>query len=477
MLWSLIKIVLFIALVVLLAIGAGFLLESDQSIQIAVAGTEFTLRPLAALIAAVVLVIAVWVFLKLLGLLVAVIRFMTGDETAISRFFNRSRERRGYRALAEGMMALSEGDATAALKAADRASSALSRPELTRMLTAQAAEMSGDAARAERNYRAMLADDKTRFVGIRGLMRRKLAEGDIEKAMELAEKALALRPRHAETQETLMSLQARTRNWAGARTTLAAQARSTGMPRSVQNRRDAVLAIAAAYNAESGAEGAVLDAATAQEVLRANRKSPDLVPGAVMAARAKSEQGARKAAERIILRAWEAGPHPELAAAFAALEPRESPAARRKRFQPLLDRHRNSAEVKLLAAELALADEDFPAARRALMPLPETDPTQRSLTLMAAVERGEGAPEAVVRGWLAKAVTAPRGAQWVCESCGHAEPRWSPACPTCGSLDRFTWKVPTETVGPAAGAADMLPLIIGPMEERAARPGAGETVG
>ncbi|MBL4558350.1 MAG: tetratricopeptide repeat protein [Rhodobacteraceae bacterium] len=228
-------------------------------------------------------------------------------------------------------------------------------------------------------------------------MRQKLAEGDTAKARKLAEQALALKPRHAETQDTLLGLQARAGDWEGARRTLATQARTRGLPRDVHNRRDATLAIAAAQDA---ARADKLDQATATKVLAANRKSPDLVPGAVLAARAKTEQGARKAADRIIKRAWESGAHPELAAAFAAIVPNESPAERRRRFEPLIARFPDDPEARMLAAELALADEDFPGARRAMRNLAETHPTQRALTLMAAIEKGEGAPEAVVRGWL-----------------------------------------------------------------------------
>ena len=51
------------------------------------------------------------VVLKLLGFLVALFRFLMGDETAISRYFSRSRERRGFDALSDGMVALASGDA------------------------------------------------------------------------------------------------------------------------------------------------------------------------------------------------------------------------------------------------------------------------------------------------------------------------------------------------------------------------------
>jgi len=48
----------------------------------------------------------------------------------------------------------------------------------------------------------------------------------------------------------------------------------------------------------------------------------------------------------------------------------------------------------MLQAELMIAAEDFPAARKAIGDLAETDPTARALTIMAAIERGEGSDDA-----------------------------------------------------------------------------------
>ena len=64
----------------------------------------------------------------------------------------------------------------------------------------------------------------------------------------------------------------------------------------------------------------------------------------------------------------------------------------------------------------------------------EVDPDTRSLTIMAAVERGEGASDSVVKGWLARALTAPRGPQWVCDNCQHIHAEWVPACENCNLL-------------------------------------------
>ena len=94
---------------------------------------------------------------------------------------------------------------------------------------------------------------------------------------------------------------------------------------------------------------------------------------------------------------------------FAAIELDESPQDRRRRFAKLLQAHPAHPESRLLDAELALVTEDWAAARKAITPLREDEPTARSCAIMAAISRGEGRPEAEVRGWLARALEAPRG--------------------------------------------------------------------
>ena len=133
------------------------------------------------------------------------------------------------------------------------------------------------------------------------------------------------------------------------------------------------------------------------------------------------------------------------------MEPNETPEARRKRFDSL-DIHAAPAhpESRLLSAELALAAEDFPAARKALGDLAETDPTTRSLALMAAIERGQGAPDAVVRGWLARALDASRGPQWICDKCNQVHTAWVPVCENCGAFDTLDWK--TAPIPPIPGS-------------------------
>jgi HemY protein len=454
MLWSLLKILVFVAIVAVLAFGASLLTETAGGVQITVAGTEYTLSALQSVIALAVLVFAVWLGFKVLSFLIATLRFLNGDETALSRYWDKGRERKGYQALSDGMMALASGEGRLAMAKAARAEKYLNNPELTDLLTAQAAEMAGDTKKAAEAYKRLVSNQSTRFVGVRGIMKQKLSEGDTETARQLAEKALALRPKHEEVQDTLLTLQARAQDWAGARKTLTTKLKTGTLPRDVYKRRDAVLAL-------SASKAIVEDGATVEQqeqAIEANRLSPDLVPAAAMAARTYLSRGKKRNAIRVLKKAWEAQPHPDLAQAFAEVEPGESAQERVKRFVQLSRLAPQHDETRLIMAELNIVAEDFPEARRALGDLVERAPDARALTLMAAIEKGEGAPDAVIQGWLTRALSAPRGPQWVCDKCNHIHADWAPVCENCASFDTLSWTRPEtlHVMGP-----QVLPLLTG----------------
>jgi HemY protein len=456
MLWSLLKVVLFVLAVVALSFGAMLLQNTGTGVVLAFAGWEFRLGPMQLAIAALVLVALVWLLMRLVGLAVACLRFLTGDETALSRYFDRSRERKGYDALSEALIALASGEGRLALLRLQRAGRYLDRPEITALLQAQAAEVAGDAAKASAAYKTLLGHEATRFVGISGLMRQKLAEGDRDTALKLAEKAFALRPKHAPTQDILLQLQSQSADWQGARATLGAKARSGSLPKEVYRRRDAVMALQQARGVLD--EGASIEAREA--AIEANKKSPDLIPAAAMAARALLDKGDAKGAARILRRAWAAQPHPDLAAVYAEIAPDETPAARVRRMAALLDVTPDHLESRLTRAELLIAAEDFPAARRALGDAASQSPTTRALLIMAAIERGEGASDAVVQGFMARALTAPRGPQWCCDSCQAIHAAWAPICSHCSGFDTLSWRAPQESTGPSATGAEVLPLLV-----------------
>ncbi|MFN7052231.1 MAG: heme biosynthesis HemY N-terminal domain-containing protein, partial [Gemmobacter sp.] len=148
MIWALVKGLLFFGIVAGLTYGATLLLESEGGLRLIAGGYEFTFGPLQAVIGLLLLLVALWLLLRLVGLLTATLRMLNGDETALSRYFDRNRERKGYAALADGFVALASGENRVALSRAAKAEKLLAQPELTNLLLAQAAEAAGDTDRA-----------------------------------------------------------------------------------------------------------------------------------------------------------------------------------------------------------------------------------------------------------------------------------------------------------------------------------------
>ena len=64
--------------------------------------------------------------------------------------------------------------------------------------------------------------------------------------------------------------------------------------------------------------------------------------------------------------------------------------------------------------------------------------------------------------WLAKALNASRGPQWICGNCTHVHAAWAPVCENCGAFDTLDWRTPSHPGDAGLADSAMLPLIIGP---------------
>jgi len=354
-----------------------------------------------------------------------------------SLLHSRSAHRReaGYRALVQGMAAVAVGDGEEAKRLAREADRLLREPGLTRLLSAQAALLSGDAAAAAKYFAALRDDKETAFIGLVGLMRLADARGDAAHVLELAEEAYTLRPESGQVATTRVYGLARAERWVEAQSALYEAVKRGQIPRPQGRHHRAALLVERARLADK-LEDALGLAAKARESVA------DFVPAIAAEARLLAETGRKDKARRLIHDVWPSAPHPELAAILRGFFDGEAASFVLRKVQAMTERLADHPESRLAVAETALDGEFWGEARAQLAALADEDVGPRACALWARLEEEESGDVAAARRWLERAAYGPGDSAWTCDSCGAASTAWSAKCGHCGAFDTLQWARP-----------------------------------
>ncbi|HXP30045.1 MAG TPA: heme biosynthesis HemY N-terminal domain-containing protein [Stellaceae bacterium] len=391
-------------------------------------------------------------------------------------FLRARRERRrqaGYRALTQGMVAVAAGDAAEAQRLARKADVLLAEPPLTLLLSAQAAQLSGDEQAAQRYFTTMLKRPETEFLGIRGLILQALRAGNEQEALRLTHRAKALRPRTPWVLRSLFELEARAGKWNAAEAALIEATRRKTVPAEDAKRHRAVLLHEAARAAE--AEGRPNDAI--RLAAKAQGLAPGFAPTAILYAHMLELRGQERPARKALEAAWRAEPHPDLAREYNALFAGEAPLLRLKRMERLAAAHPDHIESHLALARAALDARLWGEARRHLAAIEAQEsartPAPRLCRLMAELEDAEHDNPVAAQEWLRRAAASEaRDPVYVCRSCAAESAQWSALCPRCRSLDSLEWRAPLRAA-PAPAAIPAAASLPAPVTVLAPAPGSG----
>ncbi len=379
----------------------------------------------------------VLLFAAFVVVLTRIVAIVLAGPDALGRWSSLRRMRRGHDALSRGLVAAAAGDVAEARRHARKAQGVLGGSPLGLLLTAQAAHLEGDERAQGIAYRAMLEHPETEFLGLRGLFMEAMRRDDSEEAMKVAARAHALKPRAVWAANALFDLKSARGEWADAKAVLESAQRAKLIEADVAKRRRAVLLTAEALDAEAEDPDRALD--LAQQALDL---SPALAPAAALAARKLAAEGRAWRAQDIVEAAWAQAPHPDLAAAYAAIKPDETPEERAERMIGLAHLKRDHFESRMLEAEQDVNLGKWSDARRVLAPLARGFASARVCTLMAEIEQGQRHDASAAHGWLERAVRAPRDAEWRCTSCGWTSLKWQAVCDHCGAFDTLGWTAP-----------------------------------
>ncbi len=358
------------------------------------------------------------------------------------RFAARRRTARlheGYRALSDGLAAVATGDPRRARKLAHRAERLLDDPSMTSLLTAQAAEISGNQAEAWDRFQAMTERPETALLGLKGLLGLALKRDDRPKALDLAQRAWSMGgTASGDLASTLFELQVQAGAWDEAQVTINEARKRKALSGAELLHNQAVLHLEHSRRVEtSGATKAAMKLA-----LKAHFADPMMVPAATYAASLLHRLGKNGKAMDVLLSTWRASPHPALVEAALALAPGESVPQKMNRLKKLLQANPTAAEGHIALGEMALARSAWGEARTHLELAAAHLPSPRVFSLLARLERDEKNDEAAAEEWLHRAATAPAECAWVCSACSRQSPVWTLICPSCGTVDGIEWRKP-----------------------------------
>jgi HemY protein len=395
-----IRILIFILSAVVVAGAITFLFGVDGLVQMEAFGQKIAMHAGFALgFVILALVIAIFATMWVKDLLALPAKIEARDREA--------RHMRGIEAVTRGLEAVAVGDAADAQHHARIARRNLDESSLTRLLTAQAAQLSGDEAAASQNFTAMLDAPETEFLGLRGLYAQALRAGDKAAARGYAERAFRLRPNAGWAFESVLELGLERGAWSETRDAISMAAKNGLMPADRARRAEAALLTANAYAAAiSGDTKLSIDEAEA-----AYKLAPGLAPAAVLAARLHAAAGRRSRAAKILEQAFAEAPHPALVKTHAELYAKESAERRAERMKRLADRRPTAREAKLALVRRHLILGEYTQAISALEPLLLETAYAGDYALMAEALAGGKRPDeadAVSQAWLRRAALARR---------------------------------------------------------------------
>jgi HemY protein len=427
-----IRLLIFIALLFVVALGAAWLADRPGVITLDWQGYRIEAGLMTAAVALFAL-LAVGIIVWNLALLIL------RSPGLVGRFFRRRRKDRGYDALSRGMLALGVGDAATASRHGNEAQKLLKQEPAAELLLAQSAQLAGRHEEARDRFEAMLENPDLKAVGLHGLYVEAERLGEPVAALHYAEEAAKLVPGLPWAGRAVLGYQAVSGDWAEAIKSLERNYAAKLVDKKTFRRHKAVLLTAQALEVEDRDPDAARGLAG-----EAHGLVPALVPAAVVAARLATRRGDIRKAMKVVETSWKLNPHPELADAYAHARNGDSALDRLKRVKALAALRAHNVEGALALARAALEASDYALARAQLKAALTLEPTRRVFLLMAELEETQHGDRGRVREWLARAVRAPADPAWVAD--GVVSETWAPVSPVDGRLDAFTWSLPPATL-------------------------------
>ena len=353
-------------------------------------------------------------------------------------FLSNRREKLGYQAVAKGFVALGSGDLSLAGRYLQQSKKTIPSETLTQLLELQVSQSLHNDDKTAEILAKLSVHPKTALLGLAGLHREAVQQGNFEAAGNFANQALRSNPSLQWASDSLIKIRAGSGDWDEVLSLLDNQQKFHIHDSLNIKKRKAVALTAKAIVAGAGNPSLAFELAK-----RALSMDSALIPAATQLCQSCQQLGKWQKAQRYVEKCFSLSPHAGLAEAYARLQLSASPQERLRRVQHLRKITDGGVEGAFAEAKMALAAREFDHAIEVLKDY-ESPLQARIAGLYAAIFEAQDQP-GKSREWLARALTANRDPQWTADT--YVSDNWLPLSPVTGEIGAFEWKVPISQLG------------------------------
>ncbi len=356
------------------------------------------------------------------------------------RYWTERSLKKSHISLTRSLVLLSAGDYKHAAYHAYRAQALL--PEgfdgsAAGFIEAHSAQKAGQDKRARQNYQHLLENKESAFLGVQGLMQSEIEAGDFESSLRMAYRAKDMHPKQPWILKTVYDLEIKNGHWHKALLTLEKLKKAKGIDdEAYESDKKALFVVLSDEKTSIDPKGS--DA----YLKKALSVDPGFIPAAKRLALNYIELNKNKSAQKIVLKAWDTMPHPELVKIWTMLAPENKPnksSLRLKWFEKLVARNPDAVEGQLAIAQIALDDGLWGEARSYLTQAEKIDANADVYKMWARLEELSTRNEEAVSAWLRKASDSKPSKKWVCKLTFRQYQQWYAIAEPHGSFNTIQW--------------------------------------
>ncbi len=364
----------------------------------------------------------------------------------ILKIYEADQRKKSFRALTRGLVAVAAGDEKRATRFAAQTKNLW--PDLKGLpllLEAQAARLRGEEGLAQNRFERLLKDKEAAFLGVRGLLKSALDEGNIERALDFARQAEKQHPKKLWIVEIVYALEIKNRLWTDVlRTNHKLQKLNKDNLEKLKQDRIAIY-----LHHHDKAERKGDHKRSRSECETAYKLNPTYIPSALKYAAFLLRDGKHKKCADVVEKAWRQNTHPDLAQIWTRLAPTpkgKNPEKDNEQtmawFEKLIAIKPESAEGHMAAASAAMDLGHWGQAKAYLLTAEKLYPSARVYRLQAIVEQNSTHNDESIHRLMERAGAAFPDKRWVCQETGMIYDEWHAIAKPHGAFNTIKWDVP-----------------------------------